>query len=132
MSKLLIVDDDFAIRLLYTEELLEEGYDVVAHDGAHELMDVIRKESPDLVLLDIKLGKDSGLDLLQEIRGAYDGLPVVLCSAYHEHTFNLNGLAPNCYYALKSSDMSDLKLKVKTAFEGMRKFDSLGPHSHRG
>ena len=120
MNKILVVDDDVAIRMLYAEELTEEGYDVVADDGAGDLMAAIRKESPDLLVLDIKLGRNSGLDLLQDIRRAYGNLPVILCTAYYELNFDVKDFAA-VSYALKSSDMTDLKLKVRRAFEGMTK-----------
>ena len=121
MNKILVVDDNLAIRMLYTEELIEEGYEVVSHDGGKELMDVIQRETPDLLLLDIKLGEDSGLDLLQHIRKTYDGLPVILCTAYPDFKYDLKTIgADDC--VLKSSDMSDLKLKVRLALEGMEAF----------
>jgi DNA-binding response OmpR family regulator len=123
MNKVLIVDDDLAIRMLYTEELIEEGYDVIAHDGGINVMDVIKRENPNLVVLDIGLGEESGLDVLQDIRNTYDNLPIILCTAYPSFKYDLKSIAAD-YYVLKSSDMSDLKLKVKMAFEGMETFDS--------
>jgi two-component system, response regulator, stage 0 sporulation protein F len=129
MNKILVVDDDSAIRMLYTEELIEEGYEVVAHDGAGDLMAAIRKESPDLVVLDIKLGQNSGLDLLRDIRNRYEGLPVILCSAYLDIKYDSNSVAPD-YYVLKSSDMNDLKLKVKVAFEATPKSGPFGARNN--
>jgi len=123
MRKILFVDDDPAIRMLYTEELMEEGYDVVAYDGVKKLKDVIEKDTPDLVLLDIKLGENSGLDMLQDIRNTYYNLPVILCTAYHDFKYDPRSIAAD-YCVLKSSDMSDLKLKVRMAFEGMERFDN--------
>lgn len=125
MNKILVVDDNLAIRMLYTEELIEEGYEVVSHDGGKELMDVLKRETPDLLVLDIKLGKDSGLDLLQNIRNTYDDLPVILCTAYPDFKYDLKSIGAD-YYVLKSSDLSDLKLKVRLALDGMRALDPPG------
>jgi DNA-binding response OmpR family regulator len=122
MNKILVVDDNLAIRMLYTEELIEEGYDVISHDGRKELMDVIKREIPDLMVLDIKLGEDSGLDMLRDIRNAYGNLPVILCSAYPDFNYDLKTIGAD-YYVLKSSDMSDLKLKVRLALEGLETFN---------
>jgi len=123
MNKILIVDDSLPIRMLYTEELIEEGYDVTSYDGGKELMNVIKRENPDLLVLDIKLGEDSGLDILQDIRNTYCDLPVILCTAYPDFKYDLESIGAD-YYVLKSSDMSDLKLKVRMALEGMKAFDS--------
>ena len=122
MNKILVVDDNLAICMLYTEELIEEGYDVVSHNGGKELMDVIKRETPDLMVLDIKLGEDSGLDILQDIRNTYGNLPVILCTAYPDFKYDLKTIGAD-YYVLKSSDMSDLKLKVRLALEGIETFD---------
>ncbi|MBN2033101.1 MAG: response regulator [Deltaproteobacteria bacterium] len=125
MNKILIVDDDLAIRILYAEELIEEGYEVVTYDGGKDLLNVINEETPDLVLLDIRLGEESGLDILQDIRNTYYNLPVILCTAYQDFKYDLKSIAAD-YYVLKSSDMKDLKLKVKMAFQGMERLESPG------
>lgn len=119
MKKILIVDDDPGIRLLYTEEFIEEGYEVVAHEGGKALMNVIRVESPDLVVFCIGTGEGSSLDILQDIRRTYD-CPVILCTTHHPLTYDLKPFAAD-YYVLKSSDMTDLKVKVRMAFKGMRR-----------
>ena len=94
---------------------------MVSHDGGKELLDVLKRETPDLLVLDIKLGEDSGLDLLQNIRNTYDDLPVILCTAYPDFKYDLRTIGAD-YCVLKSSDMSDLKLKVRLALEGMEAF----------
>lgn len=131
MKKILIIDDDPGIRMLYTEEFIEVGYDVVAYGGGKGLMNVIMMERPDLVVLDVGLGEGSGLDILQDIRRTYN-LPIILCTAHHSFTYDLKSLAAD-YCVLKSSDLTELKLKVRMAFEGMRRFNSTGmPGAIRG
>jgi len=68
MKRILVIDDDPAIRLLYQEELVEEGYEVISSDGGKGFLQLMAEGSPDLILLDLKLGSRNGLDLLQEIR----------------------------------------------------------------
>jgi CheY-like chemotaxis protein len=55
MAKILVVDDEEHIRLLYSEELKEEGYDVITAEGGHGLLGRIESDEPDLVVLDIKM-----------------------------------------------------------------------------
>ena len=66
MAKILVVDDEEHIRLLYSEELKEEGYDVITAEGGDGLLARIEKDKPDLVVLDIKMVDYNGLDLLQD------------------------------------------------------------------
>jgi DNA-binding response OmpR family regulator len=116
MAKVLIVDDEKHIRLLYSEELKEEGYDVaVAADGT-DILERIGKERPDVVVLDIKMVSSNGLDVLQEIRNTFYNLPVILCSAYGSYKVDVKSIAADAY-VVKSSDLTELKNKIAQVLE---------------
>jgi DNA-binding response OmpR family regulator len=116
MAKVLIVDDEKHIRLLYSEELKEEGYDVaVAADGT-DILDRIGKEKPDVIVLDIKMVSSNGLDVLQEIRNTFYNLPVILCSAYGSYKVDIKSIAADAY-VVKSSDLTELKNKIAQVLE---------------
>jgi len=116
MNKILIVDDDEPIQILYADELTEEGYDVITTGDGVGLLGLIEEAQPDLVVLDIRLGETNGLDLLQDIRNTYYELPVILCSAYSAFKYDLKSIAAD-YFVVKSSDFSELKVKIKMALE---------------
>lgn len=116
---ILVVDDEKHIRMLYREELEAEGYTVVTSDGSEDILSVIHKENPALIILDIKLGIDrSGLDLLQEIRRENQKIPVILSTAYDSFKHDLKSIAAD-YYVVKSVDLSELKLKVSQALQNV-------------
>ena len=117
MKKILIVDDEDVIRMLYAEELREEGYDVVTTGSGHGLIELVEQERPDLIVLDIKMAEHNGLDLLQDIRKEFYNIPVILCSAYSSYKGDLKSIAAD-YYVVKSADLSELKRKIKMALEG--------------
>lgn len=111
-KKILVVDDEKHIRMLYQEELEAEGYMVATSDGQESILAVIEREQPLVVVLDIKLGPDiSGLDLLQQIRSKDQDLPVILSTAYDSFQHDLKSIAAD-YYVVKSVDLSELKLRV--------------------
>lgn len=116
MKKILIIDDDWAIRMLYSEELLDEGYATVTCGADEEYMAVIQRENPDLVVLDVRLEENNGLDLLQDIRNLYYDLPVVLCTVYEDSKDDLRAIAAD-YCVIKESDLGELKLRIKMALE---------------
>ena len=116
MNKILIVDDDEPIQILYADELTEEGYDVITTGDGVGLLGLIEEAQPNLVVLDIRLGETNGLDLLQDIRNTYYELPVILCSAYSAFKYDLKSIAAD-YFVIKSSDFSELKVKIKMALE---------------
>jgi len=116
MAKILIVDDEEHIRFLYSEELSDEGYDVITADSGFKLIERIEEEKPDLVVLDIKMVDYNGLDLLQDIRNKFYDLPVVLCTAYDTFKEDMKSIAAD-YYVIKSFDLTELKTRIKQALE---------------
>jgi CheY-like chemotaxis protein len=116
MAKVLVVDDEEHIRLLYSEELSEEGHKVWAAATGHELLRRIDILQPEVVVLDIRLVDYDGLELLQEIRNQYHDLPVVLCSAYDTYKEDPKSIAAD-YYVVKSFDLSELKMAIQKAIE---------------
>ncbi|MBU1042606.1 MAG: response regulator [Proteobacteria bacterium] len=113
--KILVVDDEKHIRMLYQEELEGEGYVVATTDGEEPIENVLARENPLVVILDIRLGPSrSGLDLLQTIRSLDSRLPVILCTAYDSFQHDLKSIAAD-FYVVKSVDLSELKDKVRQA-----------------
>ena len=116
MAKILIVDDEEHIRFLYSEELSDEGYEVITADSGYKLLERIEEEKPDLVVLDIKMVDYNGLDLLQDIRNKYYDMPVILCTAYDTFKEDMKSIAAD-FYVIKSFDLTELKNKIKTALD---------------
>jgi len=116
MAKILVVDDEEHIRMLYSEELTEAGYEVITAADGYKLVERIDEERPDLVILDIKMAEYDGLDLLQEIRGKFYNLPVILCTAYDTFKEDIKSIAADSY-VIKSFDLTELKKKIAMALE---------------
>ena len=128
MNKILVIDDDYVIRLLYEEELTEEGYEVVTSGGCTSIMDTISVEMPDLIVLDVKLGKLNGLDILMDVRNTYYQMPVIVCSDRAEYRYDLRAVAAD-YFVMKSSDLRDLKSKIKMAMDAGLPFQDINKDS---
>jgi len=116
MAKILVVDDEEHIRLLYSEELSEAGYEVITAADGFKLTERIDKEKPDLIILDIKMVDYNGLDLLQEIRNRFYNLPVILCTAYDTFKEDIKSIAAD-FYVIKSFDLTELKNNIAKALE---------------
>ncbi len=114
MSKILVIDDDQAIRYLYQEELTSEGYEVITTGDCKSLLNALREEEPDVIVLDIMMQGYNGLDLLQDIRNAHWDLPVILCTSYPMFKYELKSVSAD-YFVVKNSDLSNLKIKVEMA-----------------
>ncbi len=108
MKKILVVDDEESIRLLYKEELEDEGYEIeVASDGP-EALSKFASFKPDLVTLDLKMPGMDGLEVLEKIREKDMDIPIVLLTAYSEFKQDFTTWASNAYI-VKSMDLSELK-----------------------
>ena len=109
-NKILIIDDDKNYRLLLCDELKDEGYDVIEAESGHEGLEKIASQKPDCVTLDIKMGDENGLDVLEQIRNDYD-LPVILLTAYETYKRDRRSLGAD-FYVVKSSELTELKRKI--------------------
>jgi len=111
-AKILVVDDEENIRLLFKEELEAEGFDVDLAAKGLEALDKLKKGRFDLVVLDIKMPGMDGIQALNEIKNANKDQPVVLCSAYGEFKQDLSSWVSDGY-VVKSADTRELKQTIK-------------------
>jgi two-component system, response regulator, stage 0 sporulation protein F len=112
MKKILVADDEMSIRLLYSEELKEEGYDVYLAANGREALEIVEKIPLDLVILDIKMPEMDGIEALRQIKERRPDLPVLLSTAYGGYRQDFATWASD-EYLVKSSDLDDLKSAVK-------------------
>ncbi|MFZ5776190.1 MAG: response regulator [Thermodesulfobacteriota bacterium] len=112
MKKILLVDDEDSIHLLYREELEEEGYEVHSALSGEEALGKLKLISPDLIILDINMPGMNGIDTLRQIKEKNPSLPVILSSAYQEFKQDLATWASD-EYIVKSSNLDELKAAVK-------------------
>src|SRR5713226_8041394 len=82
-SRLLIVDDNEMNRDMLARRLVRKGYVVGLADSAKELLERVKEDAVDLVLLDIEMPEISGLDALQKLRQRYSAaeLPIIMVTA---------------------------------------------------
>ena len=114
MCRILILDDDESIRLLYEEELTDEGYEVISEEDGSDIGKMVSEKRPDLIVLDLSLGAVSGFDVLKRLRTKHLPMPVILCTAYPVSAKEARAMGAHDV-VIKSSDLSELKLKIKRA-----------------
>lgn len=112
MKKILLVDDEESIHLLYREELEEEGYEVHSALSGEEALEKLHIIGPDLVILDINMPGMNGIDVLRRMKEINQAMPVILSSAYQEFKQDLASWASDDYI-VKSSNLDELKNAVR-------------------
>ena len=90
VTTLLLVDDDRDVVALLTFSLTRAGFSVVAAHDTPTALQLLEREHPDLAVLDVDLGRWSGLDLLLELRKVSD-IPVIMLTGMGAEQDRLTG-----------------------------------------
>ncbi len=115
--KVLVVDDEENIRLLFKEELEEEGYEVDTASNGLEALEKVKAASFDIIVLDIKMPVMDGIQALNAIKNINKDQPVILCSAYGEFKQDLSSWVSDGY-VVKSADTRELKETIRGILGG--------------
>ena len=91
MSKVLIVEDDILIAELERDYLNASGFEAEIQQNGTHILDMVRKEKYDALILDIMLPGKSGLDICRELRRE-SSIPILMVTAKKEEVDKLRGL----------------------------------------
>ena len=116
MPKILVVEDDKSLRLFYEMDLEQAGYQVVTAGNAVEGLEAFATESPDLVVLDIRMPGMDGLDAMARMLDQKPWIPIVLNSAYSSYKDSFLSWGADAY-VIKSSDTRELRAKIRQVLE---------------
>lgn len=112
MAKVLVIEDEKSLRLLYQQDLQREGYEVLSAADAREGIELAEREQPDLVVLDIRMPGMDGLEAMGRLLDRRPRMPVILNSAYSSYKDNFMSWAADAY-VVKSSDTAELLARVR-------------------
>jgi two-component system response regulator AtoC len=120
-ERILVCDDEELIRWSLSEHLGKEGYDVVTASDGEECVAMLAKVTPDAVLLDLKMPKMDGMQVLQHIRKDDPDLPVIVITAHGgvESAIEATRLGAAAYLA-KPFDLREVSLKLERTLEDNR------------
>lgn len=111
-KNILFVDDDENLRFLCQEVLSDEGYHVMLAKNGKEALKMIEERDPDLVILDVVMPAMDGMEALPRMLRKKRSTPVILHTAYTGFRKDFMTWAADAY-VLKSSDLTELKQKIK-------------------
>jgi CheY-like chemotaxis protein len=81
-NRILVVDDEEALRTVLSTELTSEGYEVTAASDGGEAIDFVKSNDYDLVLLDIKMPNVDGFEVLKFIKGDKPRIKVIMLTGF--------------------------------------------------
>lgn len=109
--RLLIIEDEPYQRELYEYELGDLGYEVLLAGSAREAFRRIEVDSPDLVVLDLRMPGLDGVDLLGRLLLREPKIPVVINTSYPRYRSGAASASADAF-VLKSADLTELKQKI--------------------
>lgn len=112
----LVIEDEGPIRRLLRTSLTPQGFEVLEAGSSASAMRLIAEERPEVILLDLGLPDEDGLDLLRRIRGSGLKTPVIVLSARGEEKTKIEALDSGADdYVTKPFGMGELVARIRTA-----------------
>ncbi len=121
MARILVVDDEGAIRYSITKTLQRVGYQVESAASGEEALDLLEKQEFDVVLTDIRMPGISGVDLLARIKEKTGDTSVILMTGYASLNSAVESLRLGAHdYLVKPSSSRDIRDSVARGLERAR------------
>lgn len=118
IHSLLVVDDDHSHRTMLMTLLKGWGYDMFEADDGETAIRMVEERFFDLILMDVRMLKVSGLEALEKIKVINPAIPVIIMTAYSSVETAVSALKTGAYdYLTKPLDFEKLKLTIKRATE---------------
>jgi len=125
----LVVDDEEVIRDFFIRALT--GYKVLTASSGEEALDIIRKDKPDLVLLDIKMPGIDGIETLKRIKEIDSSIVVIMLSAFATLENNIAAARLGAYTSIaKPFDLEEMKSIIKVAMVSGAETKATNPPLH--
>ncbi len=116
-KNLLIVDDEKSI-CTFLAIALEDEFEVFTANSSKQALELIEKSKIHMVLLDLMLGNENGLNLLTQIKEKYSEVPVIMMTAYGDINTSVEAIKRGAFqYICKPVNIEELRLYINQALE---------------
>ncbi|MCX7761782.1 MAG: sigma-54 dependent transcriptional regulator [Candidatus Kryptonium sp.] len=119
--KVMVIDDDELFNRSITQVLKDSGYEVSSHLSGEEAFRELQNDQPDIVLLDIFLKGENGLDILKKIKDEFTSLPVLMITAYSDVNLAVQAIKLGAEdFILKPLDFEQLEIAMRKAVKNIK------------
>ena len=115
-GRILVVDDDASMLQFFSILLTKDGYEVLTANSGRRALEIVREQTIDAVITDIKMPGMDGIAVLEEIKRIDATIPVVIMTAYASQQTAIDALNKGAYqYVEKSARNDEVRLVVRNA-----------------
>ena len=116
-KRILVVDDDAAIRETLARTLSRSGYEVIVSASAEDALSRIQQIDPGLVITDVRMSGMNGIELLGLIRERIPDLNVVVITAFEDMRTAVSAMRAGAFdYLVKPLDLDQIELVIERCF----------------
>ncbi len=120
-ERILVVDDEESVREVLRRILELGGYEVIVAANGSQALELVTKQNPDLMLLDLRMPGKSGMEVLKEMKADYPDVAVIVVTAVDEVDIAIEAIRNGAYdYLHKPFDANVLIISVVRALEKRR------------
>jgi len=120
-AKILIVDDEDLIRWSLSESLRTEEHEVITAKNGEEAIRIYNEESPDIVIMDIKMPGIDGIEALKKIKESDESAQVIMITAFTDVNTAITALKAGAVdYIIKPFNVEEVKVIVEKSLESLR------------
>ena len=121
-SKLIYIEDDQILGNLITQALVDYGFEIDFRTTLNGLQESLASMLPDLLILDIEVNKQSGLDILPAIRSQYPQLPIIIASSHTNGAKIIRSYDAGAnHYIKKPYDVTELVFQIQNLLQQSEK-----------
>ena len=125
-AKVLVVDDEFLIRMSLESGLSDLGHQVKTAESFQEGLSLAEAWRPDVVLLDNRLGDELGLDHIEDFKRLDEDIQIIMITAYGSVSQAVEAMKRGaCHYIQKPFDLEEVDLIIRRSLEQLKRSRSL-------
>lgn len=117
-AKIMIVDDEEIVRVSLRNWLNEDGYEVTCAESGKAALEMLDEVNPAIMLLDIKMPRMSGIELLEKVKGLHPAIQVVMMTAYASVETAVEAMRIGAFdYLVKPFEPEELRILIQRLLE---------------
>lgn len=127
-NKIVIVEDEPSLVFTLQDTLENEGYEVFVCKKGDEALEIVKKENPDLMILDLMLPGMSGYDVCRKVRGMNYTFPIIMLTARDQEIDKVTGLNIGADdYITKPFGVKELLARIQARLRRSEKYAKMNP-----